>query len=117
MPWMLAESAAVAGAAPAAVAWARASTTARISATSTIGNRSIRFLPCRSVRPDVLVHAKQIRGIVLALERLQARPLLRAVRLLHPLLALLHEEVHVDARVIRLERGPEVAGPLALGLE
>src|SRR5215218_6445355 len=53
-----------------------------------------------SVRRDVLVQPEEVRRIVGALERLQPLVLLCTVCLADPLLALIHEEVHVDAGVV-----------------
>src|SRR5438309_7589191 len=66
------------------------------------------------VRPDVLVQPEEIRWVVPALQRLELRVAIPAVRLLDPLLALLHEEVHVDIGLVRQQRVPETARPLAL---
>src|SRR5204863_2635725 len=66
---------------------------------------------------DVLVDPEEVVRVVAALQLLQARVLLRAVRLPHAVLALVAEEVHVDAHVVRLERRPEGAYPVALVLE
>src|SRR6185295_7986121 len=78
--------------------------------------------PCRwkvagSVRRDVLVQAEEVVGVVLSLQRLEAVVLRRAIGLPDPLLPLLPEEVHVDARVEGLERRPQIPNPLALGVE
>jgi hypothetical protein len=70
-----------------------------------------------SVGLDVLVEPEEVRRVVLALEGLQSVVLVGAVGLPDPLLALFHEEVHVDAGVVGCESGPVVASPLALGLE
>src|SRR4029453_8282821 len=68
-------------------------------------------------RRDVLVDAEEVVGVILPFQRLQAVVLLRTVRLPHPVFALFHEEVEGHAREVRLERGPEVAHPLALLVE
>src|SRR3712207_380833 len=67
--------------------------------------------------PYVLVAAEEVVRIVAALERLEAVVLLGPVGLADPLLTLLHEEVHVDAGVVGLERRPEVSCPLPLFFE
>src|SRR5829696_4312358 len=67
-----------------------------------------------SVRRDVLVEPEEVVWVVLALECLQAIVLGRAVGLADPILPFLHEEVDVDMLVVRLQRGPQSAGPLAL---
>src|SRR5436190_15758953 len=70
-----------------------------------------------SGRRDVLVDAEEVLGVVLPLQRLQAVVLLRAVGLPHSVLALVHQEVDVHGREMWLERGPEVAHPLAFLVE
>src|SRR5205807_2749641 len=65
----------------------------------------------------VLVDAEEVVRIVLPLYRLQPVVLLRAVGGSDPVLPLVAEEVDVHRRVPRLERGPEVPHPLALGVE
>src|SRR3712207_5118310 len=65
--------------------------------------------------PYVLVEAEEVAGVVAALERLEPIVLLSPVGLADTLLTFLHEEVHVDARVVGLQRGPEVSGPLGHG--
>src|SRR5438034_6542468 len=64
-----------------------------------------------SVRRDVLVPAEEVVRVVRPLQRLQPLPPLRPVGLADPVLALLHEKVHIDAGVERLQLRPEVAGP------
>src|SRR5215207_9770491 len=70
-----------------------------------------------SVRRDVLVQPEEVRRIVGALERLQPLVLVGTVGLPDPLLALIHQEVHVDAGVVGRKRGREGPGPLALDVE
>ena len=67
--------------------------------------------------PYVLVEAEEVVGVVAALERLEPVVLPCPVGLANTLLSLLHEEVHVDARVVGLQRRPEVPGPLPLLVE
>src|SRR5919198_976039 len=59
-------------------------------------------------RRDVLVQPEEVLRVVASLQSPQPVVLLRPVGLPHALVSLLHEEVHVHARVVRLERGPEV---------
>src|SRR5581483_11167380 len=68
-------------------------------------------------RRDVLVDPEDVARVVAALQRLQATVLLGAVGLADALLALVAEEIHVDARLVRLERGPEGTHPVPLALE
>src|SRR5207302_7385629 len=65
----------------------------------------------------VLVQAEEVVGVVALLERLQPVVAGRPIGLADALLALVHEEVHVHARVVGLQRGPEPPGPLALLVE
>src|SRR5215207_10336016 len=67
--------------------------------------------------PYVLVEAEDVVGVVAALERLEPVVLLCPIGLADTLLSLLHEEVHVDARVVGLQRRPEVPDPLPLLLK
>src|SRR5215212_11048956 len=69
------------------------------------------------VGPDVLVEAEEVVRVVAALERLEPVVLLGPVGLADSLLTLLHQEVYVDARVVGLQRRPEVPGPLPLIVE
>jgi hypothetical protein len=55
------------------------------------------------VGPYVLVEAEEVVRVIATLERLERVVLLGPIGLADPLLALLHEEVHVDARVVGLE--------------
>src|SRR2546422_10687677 len=66
---------------------------------------------------DVLVEAEEVVGVVLALQGLQAVILLGPVGLADALLALVHQEVDVNARVVGLECRPEVPDPLPLRVE
>src|SRR5207249_3229197 len=70
-----------------------------------------------SGRRDVLVDPEEVLRVVAALQLLQARVLLGAVGLAHAGLALVAEEVDVDAGLVRLERRPERPHPVALLLE
>jgi hypothetical protein len=56
------------------------------------------------IGPYVLVEAEEVVGVIAALERLEPVVLLGPVGLADPLLTLLHQEVHVDARVVGLQR-------------
>src|SRR5215210_9023480 len=69
------------------------------------------------VGPDVLVKAEEVVGVIATLERLEPVILLGPVGLADPLLTLLHQEVHIDARVVGLKGRPEVPGPLSLFVE
>src|SRR5215210_4787554 len=64
-----------------------------------------------SVRPDVLVQPEDVVRVVAPLQRLEAVVLLRPVGLPDALLALLHQEVDVDRRVVGRERRPEAPRP------
>src|SRR5215204_6836662 len=66
---------------------------------------------------DVLVEAKEVVGVIATVQRLEPVVLLGSVGLADPLLAFLHEEIHVDARVVGLEGRPEVPNPLPLFVE
>src|SRR4029453_6930421 len=69
------------------------------------------------VRWDVLVPPEEVVGVVFALQRTQAVVLRRPIGLANPILALLHQDVHVDARMEGLEGRPEIARPLPLLVE
>src|SRR5713101_4079329 len=71
----------------------------------------------RLVRRDVLVHPEEVVRVVLPLQSLQAVVPFRSVRLPDPLLAFVHQEVDVDARVVGLQGGPQTPGPLTLFVE
>src|SRR5215212_3366405 len=62
--------------------------------------------------PYVLVEAEEVVGVIATLERLEPVVLLGPVGPADALLTLLHQEVHVDARVVGLQRRPEVPDPL-----
>src|SRR5439155_16075098 len=63
-------------------------------------------------RLDVLVQTEQVLGVVAVLERLKAGVRLGPERRLHAILALLADEVEVDATGgVRLHRRPELPGP------
>src|SRR5205807_8528398 len=79
------------------------------------GAPALRSRPLR--RRDVLVEAKDVVRVVAALERPQALVLRPPVGLADALRALVHEEVHVHAPMMRSERRPEVAHPLPLAVE
>src|SRR4051812_26312255 len=68
-------------------------------------------------RGAVLVEPEEVVGVVLLLETLQPRKLLGTIGLADAILALLHEEVHIYARVVGRERVPVAARPLALLVE
>src|SRR5215204_2750961 len=83
---------------------------------------SVARVPCKGsslsdVGAYVLVEAEEVLGVIATLERLEPVVLLGPVGLADPLLTLLHEEVHVDARVVGLQCRPEVSGPLPLFFE
>src|SRR5215211_2830168 len=67
--------------------------------------------------PYVLVKAEEVVGVVAVLQRLEPVVLLGPVGLADPLLTLLHQEIHIDARVVWLKGRPEVSGPLPLLVE
>src|SRR5215203_2786485 len=67
--------------------------------------------------PYVLVEAEEVVGVIATLQRLEPVVLLGPVGLADPLLTLLHEEVHIDARVVGLKRRPKVSCPLPLFFE
>src|SRR5205807_1717343 len=71
----------------------------------------------RSAGRDVLVQPEEVVGIVVSLQGLQPVVPRGSVRLPDAVLALIHQEVHVHARVVRLERRPEAPGPLAFLVE
>jgi hypothetical protein len=60
--------------------------------------------PDDSVWRDVLVQAEEVHRIVGPLQRLETLELFETIGSPDPLLALVHQEVHVDARFVRLER-------------
>src|SRR4030095_2328250 len=66
---------------------------------------------------DVLVQPEEVVGVVLLLERLEALVLCRSVCLPDPLMALVHEEVHVHTGVIWLKGRPESMYPCPLFFE
>src|SRR4029453_5584737 len=66
---------------------------------------------------DVLVQPEEVRGVVFLLEPLEALGLFRSICLPDPLLALVHEEVHVHARVLRVKGRPESPDPCPLFFE
>src|SRR6266496_6649494 len=68
-------------------------------------------------RRDVLIDPEEVVRVVAPLQLLQTSVLLGAVRVTDPTLALVAEEVHVDARLVGLERRPEVPHPLPLLVE
>src|SRR5215212_4728613 len=83
---------------------------------------SVARVPCKGsshsdVGPYVLVEAEEVVRVVAVLQRLEPLILLSPVGLADPLLTLLHEEVHVDARVVGLKGRPEVPDPLPLLVE
>src|SRR5919107_2762229 len=67
--------------------------------------------------PYVLVEAEEVVGVIATLQRLESVVLLRPVGLADSLLTLLHQEVHIDARVVGLEGRPEVSDPLPFLVE
>ena len=72
---------------------------------------------CGLVGRDVLVEPEEVVRIVLPLQRLELRVLLRPVRLPNALGTLVAQEVHVDPLVPRTEGVPEAAYPLPFFLE
>src|SRR5262245_10405508 len=66
---------------------------------------------------DVLVQPEAVVGVVFLLERPEALVFCRSICLANPLVTLVHEEVHVDAGVIRLKGGPESMDPCSLFFE
>src|SRR5881628_658 len=58
---------------------------------------------CALAGRDVLVEPEEVVRVVRPLEGLQSLVLLRSIGLADPVLPLVHEEVHVHARVVRLE--------------
>src|SRR5438552_1214046 len=73
--------------------------------------------PVELVRRDVLIESEEVLRVVAALQSLESAVLLCAVSLADAILTLVHEEVHVDARMPGLEGRPEAAHPLTLLLE
>src|SRR2546430_21682 len=72
---------------------------------------------CGLGRRNVLVDPEEVLGVIAPLELLQTSVFLGAVRLTDAILALVAEEVHVDARLVGLERRPKVPHPLPLLVE
>src|SRR5436309_3499161 len=70
-----------------------------------------------SARRDVLVDPEEIAGVVLTLQSLQPVVLVRSVRLPNAIHAFVHEEVDIDAGVIRAQGRPEVSRPLPFFIE
>src|SRR6187200_991748 len=62
------------------------------------------------VRPDVLVEMKEVVRVVAELERGEPRQLVGRVRAAYASLALVAEDVDVDATGVRLQRGAEATG-------
>src|ERR1700686_2939190 len=69
------------------------------------------------VRRDVLIHPEDVAGVVLALQRLEPLVLAGSVRHADSILALLHQEVDVNAHVVWAECRPQAPRPLALLVE
>src|SRR5206468_3906892 len=74
-------------------------------------------MPTRQQGRTVLVDPEEVLWVIAPLQLLQTSVLLGAVRLTDAILALVAEEVHIDARLVRLERRPEVPHPLPLLVE
>src|SRR5919106_3257735 len=70
-----------------------------------------------SIRWDVLVQAEEVVRVILPLQGLQPIVFLSSVSLANSLLSLLHEEVHVDALMVRPECRPQASGPFTFLVE